>query len=235
MFFGKRSNQRSRLNERRLKLKPAPDGLYGTNDNPRVISEIMQSEVAFASFERNRLIASPFAGPCVIFILYEREKKQGLMTHLYTYSEISLNMGSGKSLLSKCATLYAKGIVDIYMLGGYPLVSDFLINAIDDFVNELDNSGITINSINKQLQEEFVTSVIFNFDTGEVFSYDKFKNMDKNKRNLACCGSPQERADCIQGIYTSSRNLFPFFAQLIEYDPPAKSEPGEIQSSFMIR
>lgn len=178
------------------------------------ITHIFQSEITFATHKIQR-IATIGAGPCVIFIVNDKVGSGGFMTHLYSYAEIATFTASGEWLLNQCKKRYSENEIDIYLIGGYSGCSTALICAIDGFIFEL-NKSIAINSVYKNLRENWSSSVVFNFSSGEIFLYDFSKY-----------SSPQQRLfpSYAHSALIGYRNLIPCLAHLSEY-PSTESEVG---------
>ncbi|NDH09525.1 MAG: hypothetical protein EBY16_07945, partial [Gammaproteobacteria bacterium] len=147
----------------------APSAWYLDKD----ICKVQQSEIVFTQ-DTMRIISSSGAGPCVILILYDRMSQQGFMTHLFAATEISPYTAGGKWLIQKCLERYTKGMVDFYMIGGYSLISSVLIRSIEHFIRIL-SGKINVQHIYRHLRQNWVSQIVFDFDTAEIFYYQQQK------------------------------------------------------------
>ena len=174
----------------------------------RIIAKIQQSEIAFAKDEM-RIISTSGAGPCVILILYDRISRQGFMAHLFAATEISPYAAGGKWLIQQCSERYKTGSLNFYLIGGYSLISSCLIYAIEHFIHVLRNE-LNVQSIYRHLRKNWVSNIVFDFNTAELFYYER-KNDTSRKRPFDSC----------QAIITSFVHLLPH-CHLIEHEHATK-------------
>lgn len=209
--------------EKKLDLTAAPSSLYdNTLKGPTYtpILKIQQSEIAYTA-DNIRYIATTGAGPCVILILFDKEKKRGLMAHVFSAAEVSPATRGGLWLLAKCLLLYSKSTIDIYMIGGYTGLSELLIKSLDQFINEL-QSILQINTIYTQLNENWSSSVVFNFNTGKIYSYD-----------CSLDYSLPRGINIIQGLATSLLHWLPC-SKLIEYSQEEEKDDSALQEERLL-
>ena len=185
--------------------------IYGKNP----IIKIQQSEIVFTTSDI-RLVASSSAGPCIILAMRERNAAQGCMIHVFSYAEIMPELRGGSWLLQRFSEIYQGDIVDIYMIGGYSFFSEFMIYVLDRFVLELSNL-VTIGTIFKQLKENWVSNVVLDFDSGEIYEYQKeFDESYAHSPNFA------------QGLLTSFVNIL-LIGRLWEVKPKQRKINPHLQ------
>lgn len=183
-----------------IPFNQAPKGWY----KDKYIAKIQQSEIAFTQKYLN-IIASSGAGPCVVFILVDTLTQQGFMTHLFSSAEISPYSVGGQWLLKRCIEQYKNGLVDCYLIGGYSIISYFLIQSIESFLENL-GQKIEIKNIYKHLHHNWVSNVVFNFESNALFSYEKHRDQ-----------SPTRKLDITQAFISSFTHLIPT-CLLLEYE-----------------
>jgi hypothetical protein len=197
-------------NGRSIDLDPAPDTLY--RKGPTV--KIQQSEIAFSSNGSDRLLSSAGAGPCIIFAARNRGTRNGFMTHISSAAEIAPETRSGSGVLEKFkaqmehdrATTAGDNTVDIYMIGGYSLLSDLMNGSINSFIGEL-SKYVLIGEIHQKINENWCSNVVLDFDSGNIYTYKCTR--DINQRPL----------DYVQGALTSFTHLLNPWCELIDVTP----------------
>ncbi len=184
---------------RSIHLEPAPQALYqryqrfytresidASGNRIQIqgkdpIIKVEQSEIVFSSPDV-RLIASLGAGCCVVLVVRERTTGCGFLAHIDLPLGILPMTPQGSHILNKCISVLNNvhnPKVDIYMVGGYSLLSDLTIGAIHGFVQKL-NESVKVETVSQRLNRNWVSNVVFDFYSGEIYEYEeKYDNSPK--------------------------------------------------------